>query len=596
MSLENKILIKKSFNRLKNYCENEGFKSWDPHDVLNSTLFQKSQLNRVKLFRMGWMEFLNRSPINLRDLLGVEKSYNPKNLSLFLTGYCNLYAIDKKEEYKEKILFLANTLIALQVEGYSGNCWAYSFDYQNSAFFLPKGKPNIVVTSLVASSLLDAYDMVGDHEYLAHAIGTIPFIVNDLNRIKKENGFIFSYSPDDTMEIYSASFLGSKLLSRIYFYTKDKRLLELARASIKAAADAQQYDGSWKYDSSKKNLSKMDTCHMGYNLEAIYLYQIYSGDKSFDEVLSQGVEYYVEYGSQTYSLDIHRAVQFIVTLYRVNRLQEHRVLVEKIVKWIVYNLEDNKEDADYQIQASMAWGFYALTFYFKVFMSNIADINKVQVYSFESKEAFLEEIEGLKKILVAVNAEKIIQENMKLKDIINENIGYPDGIGAVIALKEKGKRSIKIPGSEFWLDIIERYQDEKSFYLIGSTSKVIEQTVKKLKINYPNIKILGYRDGFISEEEKEQLKETLLELKPDVVYVAQGTPRQEFLMDELIKLHPALYMGLGGSFDIYAGDKKRAPKIFLRLNLEWLYRLIKEPTRIGRQLALIRFLFQLKRL
>jgi len=65
-------------------------------------------------------------------------------------------------------------------------------------------------------------------------------------------------------------------------------------------------------------------------------------------------------------------------------------------------------------------------------------------------------------------------------------------------------------------------------------------------------------------------------------------------MDELIKIHPALYMGLGGSFDIYGGNKKRAPKIFLDLHLEWFYRLIKEPTRFGRQLNLIKFLILLK--
>ncbi len=594
MSLENKILIKKSFNKLKNYCENEEFKSWDPHDALNSKVFQKSQLHRIKLFRLGWMGLFKHSPIDLRNILGVEKAYNPKSLSLFLTGYCNLYALEKKDEYRENILFLADALIALQLEGYSGSCWGYSFDYQNKTFFIPKGRPNIVVTSLVASSLLDAYDMVGNQQYLDYAISSIAFIIHDLNRIKKEHGFIFSYSPNDNIEIYSASLLGSKLLARVYFYTKDKRLLELARASIKASSDAQQADGSWRYG-AMRNLSEIDACHMGYNLEAIYLYQIYSGDKSFDEVLERGIRYYVEDSRKNYALDINRAVYFIATLYQLNRLEEHRVLVEKVVKWIVYNIEDEQDDYA-QLDRSMAWIFCVLTFYFQTFMSNIADINKVQVYSFESKEDFLEEIDGLKKILVAVNAEKIIQENMKLKDIINENIGYPDGIGAVIALKEKGKKSIKIPGSEFWLDIIDRYQDQKSFYLIGSTTEIIEGTVRKLKMVYPNIRILGYRNGFIDELEKEALKVSLREIKPDIVYVAQGTPRQEFLMDELIKIHPALYMGLGGSFDIYAGDKKRAPKIFLRLNLEWLYRLIQEPTRIGRQLALIRFLFQLKRL
>lgn len=227
-------------------------------------------------------------------------------------------------------------------------------------------------------------------------------------------------------------------------------------------------------------------------------------------------------------------------------------------------------------------------------IKNNATVNGLKINSFISKDEFLDYINDKKNILVAINAEKILKEDKRLKNIINENIGYPDGVGAVMALKQKGLTATKIPGSEFWLDIINRYQNEKSFYLIGTTTEVIENTVKKLKLEYPNINILGYQNGFINEEQKKELKEKLQNLKPDVVFVAQGTPRQEFLMDELIKTHPALYMGLGGSFDIYGGDKKRAPKIFLDLHLEWLYRLLKEPTRFGRQLVLVKFLILLK--
>ena len=227
-------------------------------------------------------------------------------------------------------------------------------------------------------------------------------------------------------------------------------------------------------------------------------------------------------------------------------------------------------------------------------MNNSTLVNGIKINSFISKEQFLDYVNDKKNILIAINAEKILKEDARLKNIINKNIGYPDGVGAVMALKQKGLNATKIPGSEFWLDIINKYQNEKSFYLIGTTTEVIENTVKKLKLEYPNINILGYQNGFINEEQKKELKEKLKDLKPDVVFVAQGTPRQEFLMDELIKIHPALYMGLGGSFDIYGGDKKRAPKIFLDLHCEWLYRLLKEPTRVGRQLSLVKFLVLLK--
>jgi len=221
-------------------------------------------------------------------------------------------------------------------------------------------------------------------------------------------------------------------------------------------------------------------------------------------------------------------------------------------------------------------------------------INHYNIYAFRSKQDFLNQIKSEKKILVAMNAEKILNKDKRLQNIINNNIGYPDGIGAVMALKKKGVDAVKIPGSEFWLDIVTAFYKEKSFYLLGATQEVIEGTVTKLKKEFPDIKIVGYRDGFFKSDDKEKLKKTLLSLQPDIIFVAQGSPRQEFLMDELMKVHPALYMGLGGSFDIYGGDKKRAPKLFLDLHLEWLYRLFKEPTRVGRQLNLVKFLFLLK--
>ena len=89
-------------------------------------------------------------------------------------------------------------------------------------------------------------------------------------------------------------------------------------------------------------------------------------------------------------------------------------------------------------------------------MKNNTIVNNIKINSFLSKNDFLDYINTQKKILVAINAEKILKEDEKLKKIINENIGYPDGVGAVMALKQKGLKAVKIPGSEFWLDIINR--------------------------------------------------------------------------------------------------------------------------------------------
>ncbi|MEA1786443.1 WecB/TagA/CpsF family glycosyltransferase [Arenibacter sp. GZD96] len=220
-------------------------------------------------------------------------------------------------------------------------------------------------------------------------------------------------------------------------------------------------------------------------------------------------------------------------------------------------------------------------------------INNKNVYPFESKLDFLNFIDGKKKILIALNAEKLNARNQELDKIINKNIGYADGIGAVLALKRKGIRSVKIAGAEFWLDVVRKFHKTKTFYLLGSTQQVIEKTVSKLEIAYPNVIIKGYRNGYLNNGDENMVLLELIKEKPDIVFVAMGSPRQEFVMDKFIKRYPALYMGLGGSFDVYCGEKKRAPKVIIKLGLEWLFRLLKEPTRISRQLNLFQFFLKI---
>lgn len=222
-------------------------------------------------------------------------------------------------------------------------------------------------------------------------------------------------------------------------------------------------------------------------------------------------------------------------------------------------------------------------------------LNQFNVFCFKSKKDFLNYISDRKNILIAINAEKLLKEDLKLKNIVNNHIGYADGIGAVLALKKKGfSEAVKIPGSEFWLDIIREFHDKKSFYFIGSSDEVINLTTKKLKEEFLDIDIKGFRNGFFENElDFDNTLSDIISKKPDVIFVAQGSPRQEFTMDKMYNCYPALYMGLGGSFDIYSGLKQRAPEFYLKNNLEWFYRLIKEPTRFTRQVSLLKFLILL---
>lgn len=218
-------------------------------------------------------------------------------------------------------------------------------------------------------------------------------------------------------------------------------------------------------------------------------------------------------------------------------------------------------------------------------------LNGVEVMPFSSEEELFYYVDHNKGILVAINAEKILHANDQTRSIINRNLGYIDGAGAQIALHQKGyKDAVRIPGCELWLKLIEHFYKTKTFYLVGSKTEVIEETVSKLRKDFRDIQIIGYRDGYLTTNEiREALIEDIVEKKPDVVFVAMGSPKQELLMEEIQKRHNAIFQGLGGSFDVYTGRVERAPKWWCEHNLEFAYRLIKQPSRIKRQIHLVKY-------
>lgn len=226
---------------------------------------------------------------------------------------------------------------------------------------------------------------------------------------------------------------------------------------------------------------------------------------------------------------------------------------------------------------------------------NKITINGIDICPFSSREELMDYVDENKSILVAINAEKVMNATDQTRAIINSNTGYCDGVGAVWALKQKGAENVvKIPGCELWLNIVNRYHGIKSFYLVGGKQEVIDATITKLREQYPDINILGYRNGYLKDDdERKALIDDVASKKPDVVFVAMGSPKQEILMGEMQQCHNAIYQGLGGSFDVYTGNAERAPKWWLDHNLEFAYRFFKNPKRIKRQLPIIKMAIQL---
>lgn len=380
--------LEQAFLKLKQYCENQNFKGWDPYDGLNSRIFQALPLKRSSFLRLAWIQLFKRSPINFRPLMLVDKGYNPKGLGLFLTGYCNLHKIGD-EDYSDKIRFLADKILDLRSEGYSGDCWGYDFDWQARAFFQPKYTPTVVATTFIANALLEAYEITKDETYLSSARSSCEFILKDLNRNYSDNGtFSFSYSPLDQSVVFNASLLGARLLARIYSYTQEEQLKQEACKAVKYAADHQQESGAWAYGLASFHYW-IDNFHTGYNLECIYEYQKYCNDEQFDEVLEKGLEYYLSnfftdagiakyYNKKTYPIDIHAPAQLVLTLFKMNRLGENSDLVYRVLAWTVKNMQDKKGYFYYQAKKlfksripymrwAQAWMFFALSYYLRYY-------------------------------------------------------------------------------------------------------------------------------------------------------------------------------------------------------------------------------------
>jgi UDP-N-acetyl-D-mannosaminouronate:lipid I N-acetyl-D-mannosaminouronosyltransferase len=218
-----------------------------------------------------------------------------------------------------------------------------------------------------------------------------------------------------------------------------------------------------------------------------------------------------------------------------------------------------------------------------------------RIYAFPSADALISAVDGRSGLLVALNAEKLANGNPDIREIVNRSIGYADGYGAVLAMRRRGARTARIAGADLWLHLIRRVAGIRRVYLVGSTDEVMAATVRRLRTEFPNLDIAGSRNGFLSEDDRSQLAADLRATKADIVLVAMGSPRQELVMDELQRSWPALYIGLGGSLDVYVGVRRRAPRWAQRLGLEWIHRFVVDPKRLTRLPAYVRFAWLLAR-
>ncbi len=207
---------------------------------------------------------------------------------------------------------------------------------------------------------------------------------------------------------------------------------------------------------------------------------------------------------------------------------------------------------------------------------------------------------GEKSSIIAVNPEKIMKaQKDKLLSLAMNQATYPipDGIGVVVASKlKKGTISERVTGIEMMDRLIEHGAKEGyRVFLYGSQEDVVKKAKAVLEGKYPTLVIVGYEDGYSANQMK--IIEKINQSGADMLFVALGSPKQEYWIHTYMpQLEVKVLQGVGGSFDVLAGKVRRAPMVFQRAGVEWLYRLIREPRRCKRQLALplffLKILFQ----
>ncbi|MCY6483579.1 WecB/TagA/CpsF family glycosyltransferase [Clostridium aestuarii] len=217
-----------------------------------------------------------------------------------------------------------------------------------------------------------------------------------------------------------------------------------------------------------------------------------------------------------------------------------------------------------------------------------------------TKKELLGYINDFDKVNIISGNPEILYSGIKdefLNSVFTEknSIIIPDGVGTVLASKlVKNPVKEKIAGIEVMEEILSKCEKEnKRVYLLGAKEEVLKECIINLITKYPKLVIIGAHNGYFDLNNCEDIINDIREKNPYALFIAMGCPRQEIFIANNIKHLPCkVFMGVGGSFDVFAGTVNRAPRWMINLGLEWLYRVIKEPWRINRLGAIPKFLWK----
>jgi hypothetical protein len=344
-----KAKIFDSITRLANWVDQHDYRGYDTFDGLSS--YVRPLTFETNLLRTVLQQGVRRFPLNLRPLLGIPMSRSTKGMGFLARGFMRLRDATGDNSWDCKAEYALQWLMENQSKGYSGACWGNHFDYQSRSFYLPKGVPTIVWTSLIGHAFLDGYDHFRKNEYLEVAVSACEHILKDLDVLTEGDGICLSYIPVQNKQVHNSNTLGGSLLARTFSHTGNQPYLATARKSLQYTANHQRSDYSWYYGEAA-NLHWVDNFHTAYVLDCFKYYFESTGDDRFVEKMMNGYRYWKQtfflpdgtpryYDKKTLPLDIQCSSQAIDTLVFFNdQDRESLELALKVANWTIDNMQD----------------------------------------------------------------------------------------------------------------------------------------------------------------------------------------------------------------------------------------------------------------
>lgn len=339
--------IKQVLDQTLVWSKAQGYMEWTKHDALNSPLLD-ALFGHHRVSRILATQAVMRFPLNLRPLLGVPKSHNPKGLALFVIALFDAFAASGDARYLDEARELLVKLLALRSPGnWHGDCWGYQYPWQDLGFYAPRSTPNAVVTAFVCEAFLRAFRVTGEAGYLAPVASAAGFFLNDLVVLKDADGELcFGYMPlPMSMRVMDVSVLIAAVLAQLSAIRGDAALGDSALRLTRYVANRQTPDGAWYYtDPPQDSPVKIDNYHTGFILDALDRVMSALNDESWREQHRRGVDFYAAQlfnadgsprwmSDRDYPHDIHGAAQGILTFSAEGNRARHPQLAAKVIDW-----------------------------------------------------------------------------------------------------------------------------------------------------------------------------------------------------------------------------------------------------------------------